>query len=88
MKMIEMKSEAQVVMKIKKKTKAVFFKDVEVGDSLRFKTYLKNVGRSSHGTYASTVTVENLSKRTSDSSKSQSQIANILHNFELEEMPR
>lgn len=73
------------VTAIKKATKAKLFADIREGDLLRFSMELGDPGRG-RGLYASYVTVENLTQGTSDDSKSQSQVAPLLANFELAEV--
>jgi len=82
--MIPLTSKVLVVKSIAKKTKAALFKDVEVGDRLQFEIKLRSVGRG-RGLYATYVTARNLTKGVADSSKSQTEISNILQLFELEE---
>ncbi len=81
-----LKSDVFVVKSIHKKTKAKFFEDLHVGDLLQVEMELRHTGSASGGgTYASYMTVRNLSKDTSVVN-SQSQLVNNLRNFEIEEM--
>lgn len=82
---MELWSDLYVVKKIKKKTKARIFGDIKVGDRLMFSMDIQSVqGASGGGKYASYVTVLNLTQRTSDASKSQTEIAKYLTYFDLE----
>ncbi|MGG1263755.1 hypothetical protein [Brevibacillus laterosporus] len=81
---ITMTSVVLEIVEIKNKTKAKFFKDVEVGDKLCFSVDMEHSGSASGGgVYATYVKVENLSKGTY-AYKSQSEMVNILSRlFEL-----
>lgn len=85
---IELNSSVFRVAAIKKQTKAKLFGDTEVGDEIRFSMYMKRTGQASGGgVYASIVKVTNLTKGTSDKSKSQTEVSSILSKFfELEEI--
>ncbi|ALA07224.1 hypothetical protein SECTIM467_100 [Brevibacillus phage SecTim467] len=81
---IIMKSPLYEVIGIKKKTRARFFEDVEVGDKVQFSMTMRHAGRASGGgVYASDVKAMNLTKGTY-AIKSQSEAANIIERtFEL-----
>lgn len=70
------------VDEIKKPTKAKFFKYLDVGDIFTIHTYLKHIGRSSNGLYASkyTFTCEINGNIISDSMTA-NQAMNCLSNF-------
>jgi hypothetical protein len=74
---IKLTSRIYQVTAIKKTTKAKHFSDIEVGDRLQFSMYMGNAGRG-RGTYASNAQVDNLTKGTSDFSKSQTEASKIL----------
>lgn len=74
------------VIKKVKKTTAVHFKDIKVGDVLEFSMKLSSKGRGRAGLYATTITVSNLTQGTSDSSKSQTEVSKYLAFFEMEEV--
>ena len=82
--MIVMKSSEYVVIRIKGKTQAEMFKDVEVGDKLQFSIPLKHAG-GSRGTHASYITAKNLTKN-SLTKRSFNQLPGLLERFELEEV--
>jgi hypothetical protein len=74
---IELSSRIYQVVAIKKTTKAKHFSNIEVGDKLQFTMYMGDAGRG-RGTYASNAKVDNLTKGTSDFSKSQTEASKIL----------
>ena len=73
-------SSTHVITKIKKPTKALFFKEFKVGDAFTVRTKLANPGRGRER-YAITVTVRNVSQDLKHQS-SMSLIANRFENFE------
>jgi hypothetical protein len=81
-----LKSEIFEVMEIKKETKAKFFGDINKGDLLQFEMTLKHTGKASTGgVLASYVSAKNLTQKTINKSKSQTEITNLLKNFEIKE---
>lgn len=83
---IILKSEIIVVTGIKKKTKAVFFKDIKVGDRLYITYVLEHLGGASGGgRYASYPHIFNLTQ-SNDCQISQTNMVLRLSNFELEEV--
>jgi hypothetical protein len=83
--MMLLQSKTLTIKTINKKTKAKFFEDVSVGDLLQVSMELRHTGSASGGgTYASYLTIKNLSNGTS-TINSQSQLVNNLKNFEIEE---
>ena len=71
---------------IKTKTKAKVFEKFEAGDVLQFSMVLRNTTNWGRGNYATNITTHNKTQGTSVV-KSQSNLLNILDNFELEEVP-
>jgi len=80
---IIMKSEVYVVMKVLKKTKALLFQDVEVGDQLMFSSVLKTAGTNKGKTYASYIQTTNITKNDYTYS-SFNQLPKLMAKFELE----
>lgn len=79
---IMMISERYRVMKIKKKTAAKMFKNVQVGDVLTFRTPIRRAGGNG-GTYATGITTT--LERTKESTvKTFNELPTILQNFILE----
>lgn len=81
---IKMKSEKYEVIKIKKRTQAKVFKNVEPGDIVQFSIGIERAGSNS-GTYASYITFENLTKKET-ARKSFNEMPKLIENFELAEM--
>lgn len=83
---IALTSKPYRIAAIKKPTKAVLFGDMEVGDVIQFTMNMQRAGQASGGgVYASIVKVDNLTKGTSDKSKSQTEVTKIIQNcFEIE----
>lgn len=81
---IIMRSNPHKVTKIKKKTRAQFFEDIEVGDVLIFQSSVRGPGRG-RGTYAGTIVTMNQTKDTAKA-KTPNQLDDILENFTLEEV--
>ena len=86
-KYIIMKSRGVLIASIYKPTKALFFKDLLVGDEIRFSIPVAASGYNvfGGGVYASYVTIENVVTG-AKTSKSFNQLSIILKNFTLEEI--
>lgn len=83
---IMMKSKKIKIVKIKRKTKAKMFKDLNEDDLIIFELSIKRVGgHYSGGPYASYIKVTNL-KTNECTYKSSNELSNILNAFELEEV--
>lgn len=85
--MIDLQSELYEVVEIKKKTGAELFKNVKVGDRLRFSMEIEHTGRASGGgVFASSVYILNVTQDRG-AWKTQSQLVNILkNNFEIKQV--
>lgn len=81
--MIQLSSEVFTIKKIKTKTRAEGFKEMREGDQLRFRMKLSNTTSYGSGNYATSIEITDL-KRRKTFFKSQSNLSNILQNFELE----
>jgi len=80
---IVMNSRIYIVMAVLKKTRAVFFEDIEVGDQLMFSSVLKTAGTTKGKTYASYIQTTNITK--SDYTYSSfNQLPKLIAKFELE----
>lgn len=84
---IFLKSNPLVVSKILKKTSAVFFKDLKVGDHIRLSVAVKASGSNGGSIYATYIKATNLTTGTSVH-KSFTEISSCLEKFELTEMPK
>jgi len=80
---IIMKSGIYIVMKVLKKTKAILFEDIEVGDQLTFSSVLKTAGTNKGKTYASYIQTTNITKNDYTYS-SFNQLPKLIAKFELE----
>lgn len=81
---IKLKSAVYEVLEIKSKTKAEMFKNLKVGDTIRFDVEIKKAGRNS-GTYATYIRAINTGSRES-TKKSFNQLPDILDKFVLTEV--
>lgn len=72
------------VVAIKKSTQAEWLCDVKVGDRICFHCPIKRAGRGPHGTYATHITVWNLSQQT-NTSYTFNMISKVFDVLELEE---
>jgi hypothetical protein len=83
---IVMMSEVYRITRIVKPTKAEFFRNLKVGNLVRFSMEMKGPGRTGRsGVYASYIKIHNLSTG-SYTSRSMNELDNRLENFELGEM--
>lgn len=81
---MKLRSAHHTVKAILKKTRAEFFKDIEVGDTLQVVMVLDTKARGGSGLYATRLAISNVRKKTSVT-KSQTEMAKLLANFELYE---
>lgn len=77
---IVLKSEKIEIIKISKKTKAMFFKDINIKDKLKITYIIKRLVKNK-GNYAPTFNIFNLTQKT-ERKITPSQLLNLLKNFE------
>jgi len=83
--MILLKSGVITIKRIIKKTSAIMFKDLEVGDRIEFSVPLKHAGKSRGRTYSTYITCRNIATGESIS-HSFNQLSSIIDKFEFEEV--
>lgn len=81
--MIKLRSKVQVVSKILKKTQAIFFKNLKIGQEIEITAFVRNPGRG-RGLYATSMRIGNISTG-EEAEFSMTVLAGHLAKFEFEE---
>lgn len=79
---MRLKSDKYKIIKITKPIKAVFFKDLKVGDIIQIEKELQHIKKGNYGLYASEFIIRNVKTRTF-STRSEIEMMNRLINFKL-----